>query len=124
MDGSSTLVLEGQVDSLPSLNVSDSATVDGQLVLHLSLPPTFSSYGVWQNYTIMSCGEQCQGKFQKIVVEPVGGCASTVDVQERRERDSLISIALAVRKLEICFASDFLPSLMFSGVILLLVLVQ
>lgn len=109
MDGASTLVLEGRADTLPSLNVSESASVDGQLVLRISLPPTFSSFGVWQNYTIMTCSHRCHGNFRHLTVEDVGTCTSIADVQEDQGRGSSISIAVLFDKLPTCFSPTFLP---------------
>lgn len=120
MDRSSTLVLEGQVDNLPSLSVNQSAAVDGALVLRISLPPNFSSYGVWHNYTIMTCGSKCQGSFREVIVEHDGDCASNVATQEYRERESLITIAVSFSRLPICVASLSLPPLLLSVLFILL----
>lgn len=120
MDGASTLVLEGRVDSLLTFNVTDSATLDGRLVLRISLPPGFTSYGVWQNYTIMTCNYQCHGKFVDATVEHDGDCGSIANVREFRERESSLIIAVSFDKSPICFASTFIPSLMFCGLMLLL----
>lgn len=124
MDGASTLVLEGSANTLPSLNVSDSATVDGKLLLRISLPPMFSSYGVWQNFTIMTCSQECRGTFQALKVETNGDCASVADYREVRERESLIAVAVSFAKLPVCLAPAFLPPLMLCVMIMLFFNVQ
>lgn len=117
MDGASTLVLEGGVDSLPSLNVSESAMVDGQLLLRISLPPTFSDFGVWQNYTIMNCGYRCHDSFRHVAVENVDPCTSIVDVGEVVELDNVIFVAVSFDKTQTCFAPALLPQLILFGII-------
>lgn len=108
MDGASALVLEGRTDALPSLNVSDSATVDGTLVLRISLPPTFSSWGVWQNYTIMNCEQQCHGVFRSVSLELAGSCFAIKD-HEHSNLDNALRIAILFQHLETCFAAAFVP---------------
>lgn len=110
MDGSSTLVLEGSSDNLPQLAVNDSATVAGALVLRTSLPPNFSSFGVRQNFTIVTCGLQCQGGFQDIKVELVDDCVTVEEAEEVRPRDGLLAVAVVFSKPAVCLAPAFLPS--------------
>lgn len=120
MDAASTLVLEGRTDTLPSLKVSDTASVDGNLILRISLPPTFSSYGKWQNYTIMTCSRQCSGEFQNVKVEKVGPCTPIEEVGEVRESENLMSIAISFGKTPICFAPHALPRFALCGFLWLL----
>lgn len=125
MDGTSTLVLEGDVDGLPTLNVTDSASIDGLLIIRVALPPNFSSYNVWHNYTIMKCNRECSGNFQKVRMEKVGasGCASTIDdVYDVHHRQSVIEISVSFSRPPVCFAPSRTAAIML-WIILLLILV-
>lgn len=96
---------------MPSLNVSDSAEVDGKLILRISLPPSFTSYGVWQNYTIMTCQQECRGRFQSVEIdESAGSCLSIEKFQPFSEENSH-HISILFHHLETCFASALFPSL-------------
>lgn len=122
MDGSSTLVLEGQTDTFPSVNVSDSATVDGNLVLHVTLPSTFNSYGQWQNYTIMTCRKQCGGEFQSVVIESDSPC-STIESYQPFSDDKAFHLSILFKH-ESCFAAVIFPPLIYISVFLLFLCVQ
>lgn len=125
MDQGSILLLKGQAGNLPALNVSESATLSGTLIVQLTIPSDFSSYGYWENYTVVRCGRQCNGSFEKIIVEHDGACAKVEDQGEVVERDSLLMIAVKVELLPMCMAPGVLPPqlLLFVGLLLLFVAV-
>lgn len=112
MDGTSTLVLEGHTDDLPFVTVNESATVDGSLVIRLTLSPTFSSYGLWQDFTVIKCNYECSGTFQEVKVEHVGPECALIEDKQVRQRESLISIAVNFGRSQICFAPASMPQLM------------
>lgn len=111
MDAGSTLVLEGEPESLPSLNVSDSATVDGQLVFRISIPSKYSAFSDWQNFTVMKC-RQCKGAFRSVHVETVGTCSPSIKEFQQYNQDNAYHISVLFNHLEACFATAFLPPLL------------
>lgn len=116
MDDASILVLEGHGGQLPTVNVTGSAKVGGQLILRPSLPPNFSSYGQSQNYTIMKCGIQCIGGWQ-LAVEDLGECNVVKDVRQFRQAQSALMVAVTFGKSELCFSSKLLPPLLLLAVV-------
>lgn len=123
MDGTSTLVLEGQADNFPTLHVNDSATLDGILILRISISPTnFPPPGVWQNFTIIICHGQCRGSFQKVIVSHVGSCGVIEDVGEDYVRESRVSVAVLFAKEPICVAPAALPPIVLCGIVIILFL--
>lgn len=118
MDGASTLVLHGSPSTLPMIE-SDAASLDGTLVLRLALPPTFSSFGTWQNFTVVKCHQECQGGFDEVIVELVHGCAAVEAVDEIRPRQSVLALAISLTRPDGCLASNFWPPFFLSGAIVL-----
>lgn len=116
MDGTSTLILEGEADKMPSLRVNDSATLNGHLVLRISLPSTFTSYGTWQNYTIMTC-RQCQGAFASVKIES-SSCVST-EVFQPFQSEKSFHISVLFRHSEVCFAATVMPPLLYCSLLLI-----
>lgn len=116
MDGTSTLILEGEADKMPSLRVNDSATLNGHLVLRISLPSTFTSYGTWQNYTIMTC-RQCQGAFADVTIES-SSCVSAEVSQPVQGKNSIHVLVLLTRS-EVCFAATVMPPLLYCSLLLI-----
>lgn len=124
MDGASTLVLEGQIDDFPKLNVSGLATLDGELIVRVSVPSNFSAFGTWQSVTVLTCSRQCLGGFRNVTVESVGACISIEEVREVREIENLMTIAVSFDKPPICFSASFLPPLLSFGVIFFFIYVK
>ena len=110
MNSMSTIVLEGEANNLPTLAVNESGTIDGTLVIRISLPSTFSSYGIWMNYTIVTCQQQCRGSFRSVLVEGAGNCAK---IEESRQFSGENShhISVLFTRVENCFVAALLPSL-------------
>lgn len=124
MDPASTLIINGTTDDFPSINVSDSATVDGTLVIRIS-PSATANFGVWQNYTIMTCRQQCHGSFQSVVIEleSVSSCSSIDKFQQLNEGHAH-RILFLIKHLDACVATVYLPPLFYCMITLVLLLMM